>query len=167
MSLAIDRVALLSGDISGRNLPIRPPWSAAEQAFRAACNSCGNCLKCCPTQIISLGRGRMPQVSFDKGECLFCGNCVNSCDTGALSRQNAVWNLQAFIDNSLCLAYQNIECRSCEDNCEVRAIKFAFLIGNVGRPQLNLENCTGCGACYAICPAGAIQIKTATSEVQQ
>ncbi|MCP4429878.1 MAG: ferredoxin-type protein NapF [Gammaproteobacteria bacterium] len=167
MSLVIDRVAFLSGDVSGRNSPVRPPWSIAEFDFRSTCNSCGNCLNSCPTQIIIPGRGRMPQLSFEKGECTFCGNCVDSCETAALNRNIDTWNLKASIDESTCLAYQRVECRSCEDNCESRAIRFTARIGNVGQPVLNLESCTGCGACYSTCPSRAIKIKTVPYEVQQ
>ena len=166
MNLAVDRVAFLSGDISGRNLPLRPPWSITEPAFRSTCNSCGNCLKSCPTRIISLGRGRMPTVSFDKGECLFCGECVDSCETGALNKALDPWPVKASINASKCLAFRRIECRSCEDNCETRAISFSIQIGEAGRPALSQETCTGCGACYSSCPAGAIEIINITNEDQ-
>ena len=166
MNLVVDRVAFLSGDISGSNLPIRPPWSITEPAFRSTCNSCGSCLKSCPTQIISLGRGRMPLLNFDKGECLFCRKCVDSCETGALNKALDPWPVKASINKSNCLSFRRIECRSCEDNCEARAISFSAQIGEAGRPALNQEICTGCGACYAGCPVSAITMIKITNEHQ-
>lgn len=166
MGLAINRIAFLSGDLSGRNIAIRPPWSIPEQAFRSTCNSCSNCLDSCPTKIIGFGRGRMPQVNFENGECLFCGDCVDSCESGALDKNIEPWPIRASIDSSICLAFQKIECRSCEDNCENRSIQFTAQIGGAGCPDLNTESCTGCGACYAGCPVRAITMIKITKEDQ-
>ncbi len=162
MGLAINRSEFLSGHISGRGRSIRPPWSLAEIEFRSTCNSCGDCLEKCPTHIIEFGRGQIPVINFDKGECLFCGDCVDACPTLALqrSKNQPPWHLTAVIDISKCLAYKNVECRSCQDPCETRAIHFLALAGNASKPNLDTEQCTGCGACYAVCPVNAISINT-------
>lgn len=162
MGLNISRSELLSGDISGRSRPIRPPWSLPEMAFRSTCNSCGNCLEKCPTRIIEFGRGRIPVIDFNHGECVFCGECTRSCETGALhqSLDQAPWHITAVIDNKKCLAYQNVECRSCQDPCENRAIRFLALAGNISKPDLDAEQCSGCGACFSVCPANAISISS-------
>lgn len=166
MSLIMNRMAFLSGDISGRKFPIRPPSSIPEKIFRATCNSCGNCITHCPTKIIHFGRGRLPQIKFENGECLFCDACVDSCETGALHANFATWQVRASIDSLNCLAFQQIECRSCEDNCENRSIRFTARTGSVGRPDLNTESCTGCGACYAGCPVSAITMIEISNENQ-
>ncbi len=159
-------MSFLSGDISGRNFPIRPPSSIPEQVFRTTCNSCGNCITICPTKIIHFGRSRLPQIKFDNGECLFCRACVDSCKTGALNVNLVAWQIRASIESTCCLAFKKIECRSCEDNCEAGAISFSLQIGEAGRPALNQETCTGCGACYAGCPVSAITMIKITNEDQ-
>lgn len=166
MGLAINRTEFLHGNISGRNRPIRPPWSLAEMEFRSICNSCGDCLEKCPTHIIEFGRGRIPVINFDKGECLFCGDCVEACPTNALQQNpdQAPWHLAAVIDDSKCLAYKNVECRICQDPCETRAIRFLALAGSASKPHLDTDQCNGCGACYAVCPANAISINSSNRE---
>ena len=158
MRPAIKRSDLLNGDIHGRNRPIRPPWALDEMAFRNACNSCGDCLKKCPARIIEFGRGRLPRIDFAQGECLFCGDCAEACKTGALLRKTdqAAWRVRALIDEQRCLATRNIECRSCQDPCESRAIRFLAAVGSVSRPSLAADHCNGCGACFAVCPVKAI-----------
>lgn len=166
MGLAINRSEFLSGNISGRGRPIRPPWSLAEMEFRSTCSSCGDCLDKCPTQIIEFGRGQIPVINFEKGECLFCGDCVDACQTNALQQNldQAPWHLAAVIDDNKCLAYNNVECRICQDPCETRAIRFLALAGCTSKPNLNTEKCNGCGACYAVCPAHAISINSNNRE---
>ncbi len=167
MSVAIDRTAFLGGDLKGRNQPVRPPWSLPEMEFRATCNSCGDCLDICPTQIIEFGRGHMPQINFDKGECLLCGDCVKSCTNGALLESDLPWHVKANIDESICLAFKGVECRSCEDPCEPRAVNWIYLVGHSARPLIDASLCNGCGACYAVCPVNAIQIKPPQIENMQ
>lgn len=159
MSLAIDRAAFLSADLKGRNHPVRPPWSISEMAFRSTCNSCGDCLEICPTNIIEFGRGRMPQINFDKGECLLCGDCLRACKPSALVDAKIPWDIKAYVDASSCLAFKGVECRSCQDYCESRAIRFIASVGKIAKPDVNTSNCNGCGACYANCPVRSIQIK--------
>ena len=161
MRSAINRSDFLQGNISGRDRPVRPPWSLAEMEFRSTCNSCGACLEKCPTQIIEFGRGQMPVINFKKGECTFCGDCAEACQTKALQNNKQMpWQLRALIDYGKCLAHQNVECRSCQDPCENRAIRFLALVGSTSKPKLDIEQCNGCGACYAVCPVNAISIQS-------
>jgi len=161
MSLAINRAEFIKGDLKGRSRPLRPPWALPEMVFRSLCNSCGDCIEKCPTGIIEFGRGRIPLLNFDKGECLFCGDCLQVCATGALLEVEgqAPWLINAAIDATKCLAFKGVECRSCEDPCESRAIKMLASIGGVSRPVLDASLCNGCGACYALCPVNAIEMK--------
>lgn len=162
MGLAINRSEFLRGNISGRNQPVRPPWSLTEMEFRSTCNSCGACLEICPTQIIEFGRGRMPIINFRKGECIFCGDCAEACQINALHQTSnqLPWHLTAVIDDSNCLAFQKVECRSCQDPCEIHAIRFLALAGSPSKPYLDAEQCTGCGACYTVCPVNAISMNS-------
>jgi len=168
VSIAISRMQFLRGDYSGRNNPIRPPWALPEDAFTKLCERCGVCIDKCPTHIIHQGRGGFPVVDFNSGECLFCGDCVDVCKPGALKKREGYrpWSVTASINNSTCLAFSNVECRSCFDPCEARAIKMTPRIGGVSIPLLNSADCTGCGACLAVCPAQAVNMNTKPLEVK-
>lgn len=162
MSVTINRMQFLRGDYSGKNSPIRPPWSGPENKFIRSCDCCGECIKKCPTQIIQNGRGNYPIINFNVGECLFCDECVNACEAGALTtiEDQQPWSVAAFINTENCLAFKDTECRSCYDPCEVSSITMTPRIGGVSIPLLNTSLCTGCGACFAICPTKAITMIT-------
>ena len=160
MSVAIDRVQFLQGNYSGKNLPIRPPWAVAENEFTQQCNICGECIKKCPTKIIQKGRAGYPVINFNAGECLFCGDCVNICETNALTNDSKQlpWSITASVNTDSCLAHNNTECRGCYDPCEVSSIKMTPRLGGVSIPVFNTELCTGCGACFSVCPTKAINM---------
>jgi formate hydrogenlyase subunit 6/NADH:ubiquinone oxidoreductase subunit I len=56
----------------------------------------------------------------------------------------------------LCFARRGIGCRSCEDVCEPRALRFRPRPGGMFVPEINSETCTACGECATVCPAAAI-----------
>jgi ferredoxin-type protein NapF len=163
VTTAISRMQFLRGDFSGRTASLRPPWALGEAAFVSRCDGCGHCLAACPTHIIRKGRGGYPEVDFSSGECLFCGDCVAACRPGALQQRadQAPWLLRASIDAGVCVAHRGVECRSCSDPCEPRAIRMRVRVGGAAIPQLETGNCNGCGACYALCPVGAISLQAA------
>lgn len=160
MSVAISRMQFLRGDYSGENSPIRPPWAANESEFTHLCDVCGDCIKKCPTQIIQKGRAGFPVINFNVGECLFCGDCVDTCQTNALvnNTNHQPWTVTASIKNEDCLAYKNTECRSCYDPCEAGSINMTPRLGGVTIPTINTSLCTGCGACFTVCPTKAIRM---------
>ena len=151
----------LRGDFSGRRPVVRPPWALVEGDFVSRCDGCGECIANCPTHILRKGRGGYPEVDFGSGECLFCGDCVGACRPGALYRQARVapWALRASVDPTVCVAFAGVECRSCIDPCEPRAIRMRPRLGGAAIPELDVMNCSGCGACYAVCPTGAIRVE--------
>ena len=161
MTQAISRMQFLRGDIRGVNKALRPPWAVAESQFTELCNSCGDCISTCPTSILIKGRAGLPVVDFSKGECEFCGDCVATCKTGALQQTyepgEVPWMLKAVLGDR-CLTHQNVICRSCVEQCETRAIVFQLSAGHVPQPQLTEAECTGCGACVAVCPVNAISV---------
>lgn len=163
---AINRMQFLRGDFSGRNTPIRPPWAVDEFLFTSVCSACGDCIDQCPTHIIKQGRGKFPVIDFESGECLFCNDCLDACEPHALKKVNGQkpWSITASIDTDKCIAHQNVECRSCYDPCEINAINMTPRIGGVSIPLLNSTTCTGCGACFAVCPVQAVNMKQNTRE---
>ena len=161
MNQNISRSELLQGRFNAKNRPLRPPWSIPAARFLELCNQCGDCIKKCPTGIIQSGRGNYPLIDFNRGECLFCADCVTTCQTGALRHDahSPAWSISASIDNERCLAYKSVECRSCFDPCEQRAIEMRYRIGAVAIPLLDPQRCNGCGACYSPCPVNAIEMQ--------
>ncbi len=148
------------GFFRGRPRPqaeIRPPWALAEAAFIDACSRCDDCRQACPQGIVVSGDGGYPTLNFTAGECTFCGDCVRACRSGAWHRDEGSppWRLRAQIGPA-CLPQQGIECRICGEHCDARAIRFPPRLGGAALPQLDPAACTGCGACVAPCPVGAI-----------
>ncbi|HET7775767.1 MAG TPA: ferredoxin-type protein NapF [Azospira sp.] len=140
--------------------PLRPPWALAEAEFLAACTGCGDCETVCPTGILTVAGPKLPPtVDFRQGECTFCGQCASACRPRALMREDdrEPWPYKAQAGME-CLAQRQVECRSCGDFCPEGALRFPPRAGGPALPVLLLERCTGCGACLAPCPSGAIHI---------
>lgn len=137
----------------------RPPWALPEIQFIDRCTRCGECQKACPTQLITVGDGGYPSLDFSRAECTFCGDCAAICQPRALNRQPDVppWALQAVISDG-CLPKRGVECRTCGDFCDQQALRFLPRMGGSPIPDINLDRCTGCGACVAPCPTHAILI---------
>jgi ferredoxin-type protein NapF len=148
----------LRGDFTGKETPIRPPWAINESLFVEICTNCGECIAQCPTHIIKQARANFPVIDFTSGECLFCEQCVDACKPQALLKttQNKPWSIKASIKKEACLAHQGVECRSCHDPCEARAIMMPPRLGGISIPIISTNNCTGCGACFAVCPVQAV-----------
>jgi ferredoxin-type protein NapF len=137
---------------------LRPPWVKADIDFTDLCSRCDACIKVCETQIISRGDGGFPEVNFNQDECTFCEKCVSACPEPIFDlNQAAPWAIKAEI-SSACLTHNGIWCQSCKDACEPRAISFVMAVGQVPKPQINIQACTGCGACVSPCPADAIKV---------
>ena len=158
MNQPVSRKQFLCANFTGRRRVIRPPWSQTEHAFCGECTRCDACIEACPEQILSRDNNGFPYVDFSRGECSFCGECVRVCKDGALSQQgdDKPWDLRAIINTS-CLPLQGVVCGSCKDECEHTAINMKLVAGGISIPQLDMDSCTGCGACYRVCPTQAIE----------
>lgn len=162
MATSINRAQFLRGDFNGRHSPLRPPWAKPEAEFVESCTACDQCCSACPEKIIVKGRAGYPLVDFALGECVFCERCVEACQTGALEKNNArAWSMQAEISQA-CLTAKDVVCRSCSEHCERSAIHFIARLGTVAKPQINHDSCNGCGACFAVCPVDAVEMRNAT-----
>ncbi|MEI8595028.1 ferredoxin-type protein NapF [Photobacterium sp. Hal280] len=140
----------------------RLPWMIDDQAFTDQCTRCQACLSACETDIIVQGDGGFPQVDFQRGECTFCYQCAQACPEPLFRpRQELPWQVSITISPA-CLAKQGVDCRTCGDECEPSAIRFALQPGKVAQPVISDADCTGCGACLSVCPTQAIQIQSVT-----
>lgn len=154
----LSRRNLLRGRWQQQSFVVRPPWIISESEFINNCSRCNACIKSCETNVIISGAGGFPELDFNRSECNFCGNCVQACQEAVFDEeQEAPWRYKAEI-NSACLTNKNIECRICNDSCEVSAIKFKLKAGHVAQPVLNITLCNGCGACISHCPVKAINV---------
>lgn len=111
-------------------------------------------------QILKRGAGGFPEVDFSlgRGECSFCQACVNACEANVFRDvREPAWQHKVAIQAG-CLPQLGVECRSCEDSCESRAIRFQRQLGGISSPQIVADNCNGCGACLSTCPTQAVQI---------
>jgi len=162
-----NRRGFIRGRFRVARTEIRPPWAAAPDEFDLRCTRCDDCVSACPTRVIRRGEGGFPTIDFSAGECTFCGDCVTACPTGALQREPRArpWSLIA-VPGDTCVTRQGVECRICGEVCEVRAIRFRPTPGGIAQPQLDVTACTGCGACVAPCPVGAIGVDHAM-EIEQ
>jgi ferredoxin-type protein NapF len=166
MVAAISRRQFLRGDLRSRNAPLRPPWALGEADFIDACDACGACIRACPQRIVRTGEGGFPVLDFSAGECDFCAACAQACVPRALDTATGKTprNRIAVIDDELCLAQRGVECRSCVDPCESRAIRITYRVGATAMPSVAADACTGCGACYRVCPVHAIAIRPVPAE---
>ncbi|MCY9824621.1 MULTISPECIES: ferredoxin-type protein NapF [Vibrio] len=140
---------------------IRLPWIHNLESFVDDCTRCGKCIESCETKIIIVGDGGFPTVDFSIDECTFCYQCADVCPEPIFKpKQGEPWQAKARISDK-CLAQQNVECRSCGDMCEPMAIQFQLRAGSVALPKIELDECSGCGACVAVCPTSAILVSNA------
>lgn len=152
------RRALLRGRLRAEPV-LRPPWALEEAAFTDACTGCGDCVRACPEQVLVQGAGGLPVFDPTLGECSFCTDCASACRVGVFGPvDQAPWTLHAVV-GSACLAANGVVCSSCRDACGVAAIRFAPA-RTVPIPEVLADRCTGCGACVAGCPTGAISLAT-------
>lgn len=156
------RRAFLFGAPALRPRAMRPPWSLGEMDFAAACTGCGDCLTACPESILKLDADQLATVDFTRGQnaCTFCGACAESCAEPAFlapEDRNAAasWTWRARVKEN-CLTHEGVMCQSCKDACGDHAISFSYGAARVAQPVIDLDLCTGCGACQAPCPAEAI-----------
>jgi ferredoxin-type protein NapF len=157
---------------SGGNPFIRPPGSVPENIFSTLCIRCGNCIKSCPTKILhhhidtaGLLSFMTPEVRFTSGYCLEdCSLCSQVCPSGSISLfspedKKKIIMGKAEIDFDKCWLSNNRECNRCEVSCSYNAIEYKYseeLMATI--PVVKMEQCTGCGACYVMCPPGAIEV---------
>jgi ferredoxin-type protein NapF len=165
----MSRRQFLRADFRAEGAALRPPWALAEAQFVAVCTRCGDCVRACPQSILRLASNGFPEINFARGACTFCAACSAACTAGALPRLAAdalPWNLKAEVGPG-CLAHQGVLCAVCREQCAAGAITLQRAPARVPVPRVSAGACTGCGACYAPCPAHAIRLSPSTSTAAQ
>ena len=152
------RRALLRGrivDVTAPHAPAvqRPPWALHEEAFTARCVRCHACVDACPRHVIRVGDGGFPAMEFFRQGCDFCAGepaCEAACEPQALNRaaRQQAWPDWKIAVSDQCLARRQVECRSCGDACDARAIRFKPAPGGI--------------ECVGVCPVGAVRMTHAT-----
>jgi ferredoxin-type protein NapF len=126
------------------------------ERFADLCTRCGACIEACPEHIIKRGGGGFPELDFHQGACTFCGKCAAACPEPLFDPAAAKpWDAAAVITDR-CLPRRGVICQSCKDACEATAIVVAP--ARMPVPVVDLDQCTGCGACVAVCPVDAITV---------
>lgn len=109
---------------------IRPPGVKSENDFLNACVRCGACLNICPT------RGLQSSWLESGAEGIFSPRLIPR------------------------LGYCDYKCNACGQACPTGAIP-AFPLQEkqqqiLGKAQIDVQRCVGCGTCIHICPVHAI-----------
>jgi ferredoxin-type protein NapF len=147
-----------------RQLPLglRPPWHQA-LSLSEHCTDCSHpCTTACEPAIIKLHPADhefagQPYLDFSIRGCTFCRACAEACpiEDGLLaSTSNTPEIGKAQLNHGSCIAWNEVICQSCSNNCDVQAISTTYQ----RNPEVNAELCNGCGQCVSSCPVGAISI---------
>lgn len=157
MTVETSRRAFLRGAFK-EETALRPFGAIAEPQFQAACTACDNCLQACPEGIIVKDNKGLPLIDPNVGACTFCSACIDACEAEALLPDIA-WQWKAEAKPS-CLSLNAVQCRTCQDHCDERAISFRLMPGGLAQPNIDLDLCKGCGGCIGACPINAIHLIT-------
>lgn len=138
---------------------LRMPGAQDEASFLAKCNRCEACARACPPGCLKpmgldsgLQKLWTPRFVPREAGCVFdqCGQaCQGVCPAHAVERiePSQVRIGQAYVDKRTCLAWRGRSCLVCLERCRFNAITHSG-----GRPVVQAEKCTGCGACEETCP---------------
>ena len=161
---------------------LRPPGALPEAEFIQRCIRCGNCMKVCPTNVLTPSPIELdprsawsPVMDTRQGYCEYqCNLCGQVCPTEAILKQTVEEKKKtnigiAVFDKEVCLPYaKGQNCIVCEEHCPVpeKAIKLrkTLIRGNIiNLPVIDKTLCIGCVICEYKCPTspdkGVIVIK--------
>ena len=151
----------------------KPPASLPEPLFSTLCVRCGSCIKACPANILrhDTSNGGLswmtPELIFHRGgycheDCNLCGTV---CPSGSISPFSTEAKKQLFIATieiglDKCLLTNQKECDRCKAVCSYNAIEIVPTSTSlIMKPEVDFNQCVGCGACEVICPEETIIMK--------
>lgn len=143
-------------------LPVLPPGSLGSTHFSSRCTGCQLCVSACPNSVLAShdNGGNMLQAAmrFEHGFCRTnCTKCGEVCPTGAIRQitkeeKSAIQIGRAVINPDTCVTItDNVPCTACQRSCPAGCISLVG-DGEIKRPAIDAEKCTGCGACEFHCP---------------
>ncbi len=162
--------------VGAENSVLRPPGAGTEWQFGQLCLRCGNCVRSCPSQIVTTewdsqgwSSWLAPEISFDSDYCREdCLACLQACPSGALAMPSTEAATKpsiglAHVLMDRCLLALGQECRTmCLNACPYEAITLHEWTWEDDRryPIVTAEKCPGCGACQVACtPMDAIAVR--------
>ena len=131
---------------------LRPPGAVEEALFLERCTKCGDCVKACPYESISLSlRDGTPEIYPDHTPCYLCHDfpCVTACGAEALIPPGSVQEVRmgiARVSDRTCTAGQG--CHACVSQCPVDALTLDFESFHL---RVSAGRCVGCGLCEQTC----------------
>lgn len=146
---------------------IMPPATISRERFHNHCTSCQLCVVHCPEHILRPAtateygpEGLMqPTVSFEQGWCRpECNVCAEVCPTGAIrlldiaEKRRDKLGFANFNSRTCVTQVDRVACDACVRHCPHKAIEMIEKEG-FKVPRINVQHCTGCGACEHYCPA--------------
>ena len=134
------------------------PWLIDSKLDHSECETCQLCPSTCPTQIISIDHKNQPYLDFSAGGCELCGKCVEVCPQDTFNKRSERAWVHRLKNSASCMAYQAVYCRSCQDACPSKAIRFDLSTITSGLPEILQEQCTGCGFCISACPSDSLSL---------
>lgn len=166
---------------------LRPPGALPELEFLTCCTRCDACMLACPQGSIQTAAPRAalamgtPYISPRAMPCFLCEElpCITACKDGALlwprrdidgqpvEGPRAVRMGLAVVDPERCLTFPRdgepgMECQTCLDRCPYPEEALRMVLppeGEVLRPEVVAEQCTGCGLCVFGCAANRPAIR--------
>ena len=166
---------------------LRPPGALNELAFLTVCTRCDLCMLACPQGSILTASPRAalamgtPYISPRAMPCFLCEDlpCITACPPGAL-----VWPLRtirgeevkgpravqmgvAVVNPARCITFPRedepaLACQTCLDRCPYPGEAIRMVMpeeGDVPRPEVLADACTGCGLCVFGCATSETSIQ--------
>ncbi len=121
-----------------------------------ACLGCGDCIKSCKYDAISISKKGCAIVDNEK--CVGCGECLHACPNKLIEMiphkkfvevvcKNSIEDSEITRNCSVACTH----CEACIVACPVGAIS---MVGNI--PKIDHKKCVRCGKCVAACPTHVI-----------
>lgn len=185
-TLVAPELAYADGDESGKpavqyrdrrphDVPVLPPGAQGAGHFAARCTGCQLCVAACPNHVLQSrdnGMGLLqPAMQFEHGFCrVNCTVCGEVCPAGAIlpvsrEEKTAIQVGRASVNPELCVVTTDkVPCTACQRACPAGVISLVGE-GELKRPAVDAEKCTGCGACEFHCPARPVAAITVAGNV--
>lgn len=154
--------------IPDRSTPLTPPGSLGARNFTQHCTACQLCVSVCPNEVLRPSSGLMtlmqPEMSYERGYCrVECTRCADVCPAGAIlpitkADKSAIQIGHAVWVKENCVPLTDgVDCGNCARHCPAGAILMVLsdpdLSDSPKIPVVDVERCTGCGACENLCPS--------------